>query len=665
MEAGRGRYRHQSADPAAERLAAEPVAHAQRAKPEHAALLRLQRTAGNRAVTALLREQPGFAAPDVTALIPSGGGSPLADRDRAAFEVALGRPLGHARVHSGPSADAAARALGAEAFTIGSHMYFAEGALAPGTTDGDRRLAHELIHVLQHDDGLIQAAGLRSGHVSVSSPTDSLELAAYAGEEAMSRGAAAARQAAVPSAAASPVSAPSPMPVSLPKAGSVVHRDAAPAPTATSPASRLAAIDRQLNSMVITEDHRARLMAERQALTGGNPPGAQAIDVFSLSPEEYLALTGQPADRLPEGDLPGLGQEALSPAISGGPATFGAGSLFTPPMNWYYRVLSPTDPTISRILGGADLLPRAPDPGFVFQPAGSRAEMTFRHLRPGGNVPQVGTDRISTAQDLDAFGNVLANRGTGELVRIDADAARRLGAQFLERGDVLGDLDKIGADITRHLEAARAAGRGRNAIAKLESRLAALERAREYARTFGEGQGVGSVPSASVTEVTGASLSRAVAGERAFLSGVKVFRYGGRVLLVVGIGASIARVASAPEGQGARVATQEAGGWALSLPAAAGGAKVGALAGAALGWETGPGAVVAVILGSLIGGALGFFGGQAAADRLYDAVEGSNWLDQASQREYEHFKALNPDATPADYNRLQDAQESFDTWGIP
>jgi hypothetical protein len=433
---------------------------------------------------------------------------------------------------------------------------------------------------------------------------------------------------------------------------------------------RLAEIDRLLSSVVITDEYRTQLMDEREGLLREGyvsgmcvlaPP--RAVDVLSLSEAEYEALTGLPAAALPEGELPGFTQEAMSPAMSGVPATIGVGSLFTPRMNWYYRVLVPADPTAAELLGGANLVPRAPDPGGAFQPAGSPAEMTFRHTRPGGNVPQVGTDRISTGRNLESFETILAGRGTGEMVRVDVDAARRLGAQFLEQGDVAGHLDEIGRQITDELARAREAGRGRNFIARLEKRLEALEQAKDYVRRFGEGHGVDSIPGGAVSEVRGATLPEAVAAERAFLGRVTVFRYGGRVLLVFGVGMSLARIASAPEDQQARVAAQEAGGWAFSLAGGAAGAKGGALLGAALGWETGPGAVVAVVLGTLIGGAIGFFAGEKAADEAFTIVDRK--IEEAASSDWRHFKELNPDATPADYERMQQAQDDFETWGIP
>jgi Domain of unknown function (DUF4157) len=362
-------------------------------------------------------------------------------------------------------------------------------------------------------------------------------------------------------------------------------------------------------------------------------PG-QPVSVVTMSVAEYEALTGLSAAWLPEEPLPAapivLGPGAAAPPLAPGPAGqlssavpggLGVGSLFVPQPNWYYRVLSIADPGAADIVGGVNLLPRPPNPGFTFTPARSAAEMTFRHTRGGGNALQLGTNRISTAADLEAVQNLLAGRGTGEVIRVDVEAARRLGAQFLEHGDIMAHLDEIGRDLARQLEAARSTGRGKNFVSRLEGRLQALEVARDYARAFQEGHGVGAIPSRAISPVAGADLASAVAGERAFLGNLRFVRYGGQVLLVVGAALSVERVLSAPSAQRGRVAAQEAGGWALSLGGAAAGAKAGGALGAALGWETGPGAVIAAALGSLIGGAIGFFGGQTAADKLYDLGE--------------------------------------------
>jgi hypothetical protein len=101
--------------------------------------------------------------------IPASGAStvssPFDTGEREADEVARqvtgpsGRPpAGHAaanhdfadvRVHADGDAGDAAQAVGASAFTVGSHVVFAPGAYAPTTATGRTLLAHELAHVLQ------------------------------------------------------------------------------------------------------------------------------------------------------------------------------------------------------------------------------------------------------------------------------------------------------------------------------------------------------------------------------------------------------------------------------------------------------------------------------------------------------------------------------------
>lgn len=66
-------------------------------------------------------------------------------RSRPALSLGL---LG-ARVHVDEHADAAARALGAEAVTLGRDLFFARGRYAPGSAAGGRLLRHELAHVAQ------------------------------------------------------------------------------------------------------------------------------------------------------------------------------------------------------------------------------------------------------------------------------------------------------------------------------------------------------------------------------------------------------------------------------------------------------------------------------------------------------------------------------------
>lgn len=54
------------------------------------------------------------------------------------------------RIHTDERAGAAAAAVHASAFTVGSHIVFAPGTYSPGTAGGRRLMAHELAHVIQH-----------------------------------------------------------------------------------------------------------------------------------------------------------------------------------------------------------------------------------------------------------------------------------------------------------------------------------------------------------------------------------------------------------------------------------------------------------------------------------------------------------------------------------
>ena len=77
-------------------------------------------------------------------------GRPLAPAERLPFEARLGEPLADVRLHVDPAAGALADALGANAYTLGRDIYFGRGRWRPGSVEGERLLAHELAHVVQH-----------------------------------------------------------------------------------------------------------------------------------------------------------------------------------------------------------------------------------------------------------------------------------------------------------------------------------------------------------------------------------------------------------------------------------------------------------------------------------------------------------------------------------
>jgi len=100
------------------------------------------------------KEMPGHTpvvTPKVASEIASmaGGGQPLPASERTFFELRFGRDFSQVRVHSGAQAAKAARTVKAQAFTVGRDVVFGAGEYAPGTTSGQRLLAHELTHVVQ------------------------------------------------------------------------------------------------------------------------------------------------------------------------------------------------------------------------------------------------------------------------------------------------------------------------------------------------------------------------------------------------------------------------------------------------------------------------------------------------------------------------------------
>ncbi|MCB0912506.1 MAG: DUF4157 domain-containing protein, partial [Propionibacteriaceae bacterium] len=79
-----------------------------------------------------------------------GGGSPMDAGVRARVEGAVGAGLGPVRVHTGPEAEQAARAVGARAFTLGRDVVLGAGE---SPTDASL-LAHEATHVVQQTGGV-------------------------------------------------------------------------------------------------------------------------------------------------------------------------------------------------------------------------------------------------------------------------------------------------------------------------------------------------------------------------------------------------------------------------------------------------------------------------------------------------------------------------------
>jgi hypothetical protein len=112
-------------------------------------------------------------------LVGRGGGRRLEDRVRRQMESAFGTDFSDVRIHTGPEASRSAASVQARAYTVGSEIAFGDSEYAPGTTDGNHRLAHELAHVVQQRQGPVDGIP-RVGGIAVSSPSDRFERAATA-----------------------------------------------------------------------------------------------------------------------------------------------------------------------------------------------------------------------------------------------------------------------------------------------------------------------------------------------------------------------------------------------------------------------------------------------------------------------------------------------------
>jgi hypothetical protein len=84
--------------------------------------------------------------------LPGHGGQPLPDALRNQMEQLFRTSFADVRVHVGPEAGA----IGSQAFTVGSRIYFAPGHYHPDHPRGRHLLGHELTHVVQQKAGRVR-----------------------------------------------------------------------------------------------------------------------------------------------------------------------------------------------------------------------------------------------------------------------------------------------------------------------------------------------------------------------------------------------------------------------------------------------------------------------------------------------------------------------------
>ena len=103
-----------------------------------------------------------------------GRGRELDTDARATLESGLGEDFSDVRIHDDAGAHALSKAVSAEAFTTGSDVFFQSGRYDPGSSEGQKLLAHELTHVAQ------QRGASPTSEMTVSDPGDASEVEAKA-----------------------------------------------------------------------------------------------------------------------------------------------------------------------------------------------------------------------------------------------------------------------------------------------------------------------------------------------------------------------------------------------------------------------------------------------------------------------------------------------------
>src|SRR2546426_3354502 len=102
------------------------------------------------------RIEPPQAIPAIVGDVLRSAGQPLDARTRDFFESRLGHDFSQVRIHTDGKAAESAQAVRALAYTVGRDIVFGSGQYATASKDGQKLLAHELVHTIQQADGRMQ-----------------------------------------------------------------------------------------------------------------------------------------------------------------------------------------------------------------------------------------------------------------------------------------------------------------------------------------------------------------------------------------------------------------------------------------------------------------------------------------------------------------------------
>jgi Domain of unknown function (DUF4157) len=159
-------------------------------KPQETATPSIASQIGNAAVARLVQGQRidrhgGGNAPLDTEIARAideqrGRGHELDTDARGRLESAFGEDFSDVRIHNDAEAHDLSKAVSAEAFTTGSDVFFESGKYDPGSSEGQKLLAHELTHVSQ------QRGAAPASEMTVSDPGDASEVEAKSVAESVS-----------------------------------------------------------------------------------------------------------------------------------------------------------------------------------------------------------------------------------------------------------------------------------------------------------------------------------------------------------------------------------------------------------------------------------------------------------------------------------------------
>ena len=127
---------------------------------------------------------PAALAPPVVHDVLRSSGQPLDAATRAYMEPRFGHDFSGVRVHTDDRAAESARAVQAQAYTVGRDVVFGTGQYAPGTKAGGELLAHELTHVARQTASSVGG----EGELTVGAPASAEEREADAAARRVSSG---------------------------------------------------------------------------------------------------------------------------------------------------------------------------------------------------------------------------------------------------------------------------------------------------------------------------------------------------------------------------------------------------------------------------------------------------------------------------------------------